>query len=175
MSATKRSARFIGALAAPQRPLRLFVVAPTPYASGKGQRKYYREPAYLLTTDLIRPGAVLLQAYFDRWQIEVNHREIKDTLGIGQAQFRHSRSVPRQPAMLVAAYSALLLAGIQVFGDTRPEGVFPALPKWRRNAKRPSCLDLVTLLRQEVSSSAVPLLARLRSIGKSWSWRPQLN
>ena len=64
------------------------------YASGKGQRKYYREPAYLLTTDLLRPAAVLLQAYFDRWQIEVNHREIKDTLGIGQAQLRHSRRVP---------------------------------------------------------------------------------
>jgi hypothetical protein len=135
-----------------KRPLRLLVVAPVPYASGKGQRKYYREPAYLLTTDLLRPAAVLLQAYFDRWQIEVNHREIKDTLGIGQAQLRHSRSVPRQPAMLVAAYSALLLAGIQVFGDTRSQGAFPALPKWRRNAKRPSCLDLVTLLRQEISS-----------------------
>lgn len=138
--------------AAGKRPLRLFVVAPIPYASGKGKRKYYREPAYLLTTDLLHPAAVVLQAYFDRWQIEVNHREMKDTLGIGQAQLRHARSVSRQPAMLVAAYSALLLAGIQVFGDTRPQGVFPALPKWRRNAKRPSCLDLVTLLRLEVAS-----------------------
>ena len=128
------------------------VVAPIPYASGKGERKYYRDPAYLLTTDLLRPVTVVLQAYFDRWQIEVNHREIKDTLGIGQAQLRHSRSVPRQPAMLVAAYSALLLAGIQVFGDTRRPEAFPALPKWRRHAKRPSCLDLVTLLRQEVAS-----------------------
>lgn len=135
-----------------KRPLRLFVVAPVPYASGKGQRKYYREPAYLLTTDLLLPPAVVLQAYFDRWQIEVNHREIKDTLGIGQAQLHNSRSVPRQPAMLVAAYSALLLAGIQAFGDSRLEGIFPALPKWRRNAKRPSCLDLLTRLRQEVSS-----------------------
>jgi hypothetical protein len=142
--------------AAGRRPLRLFVVAPIPYASGKGQRKYYREPAYLLTTDLILPAAVGLQAYFDRWQIEVNHREIKDTLGIGQAQLRNSRAVPRQPAMLVAAYSALLLAGIQAFGDTRLEGVFPALPKWRRNAQRPSCLDLVTLLRQEISSLETP-------------------
>ena len=100
----------------------------------------------------------MVQAYFDRWQIEVNHREIKDTLGIGQAQLRSTRSVPRQPAMLVAAYSALLLAGIQVFGDTRPDA-FPALPKWRRNARRPSCLDLLTLLRQQVvstGSSALP-------------------
>lgn len=135
-----------------KRPLRLIVVAPIPYESGKGQRKYYREPAFLLTTDLHRPATVLLQAYFDRWQIEVNHREIKDTLGIGQAQLRHSNSVPRQPAMLVAAYSALLLAGIQVFGDIRGQA-FPALPKWRHKARRPSCLDLLTVLRQEVASA----------------------
>ena len=64
---------------------------------------------------------------------------------------RHLNSVPRQPAMAVAAYSALLLAGIMVFGDTRGEA-FPVLPKWRRNARRPSCLDLVTVLRKEVAS-----------------------
>ncbi len=137
---------------AAKRPLRLLVVAPVPYDSGKSQRKYYRDAAFLLTTDLCRPADSLLQAYFDRWQIEVNHREIKDTLGIGQAQLRHFHSVPRQPAMLVAAYSALLLAGIQVFGDTR-SAAFPALPKWRRNARRPSCLDLITQLRQEVASA----------------------
>jgi hypothetical protein len=135
-----------------KRPLRLLVVAPVPYNSGKGKRKYYGEPAFLLTTDLHHSAEILLQAYFDRWQIEVNHREIKDTLGIGQAQLRNPRSVPRQPAMLVAAYSALLLAGIQVFGDTRSEA-FPALPKWRRHVRRPSCLDLVTLLRQQVASA----------------------
>jgi hypothetical protein len=135
-----------------KRPLRLLVVAPVPYSSGKGKRKYYHEPAFVLTTDLHRAAAILLQAYFDRWQIEVNHREIKDTLGIGQAQLRSTRSVPRQPAMLVAAYSALLLAGIQVCGDMRLD-VFPALPKWRRHARRPSCLDLVTLLRQQVASA----------------------
>lgn len=133
--------------------MRLLVVAPVPYDSGKGKRKYYRDPAFLLTTDLHRPAPVLLQAYFDRWQIEVNHREIKTTLGIGQAQLHNPRSVSRQPAMLVAAYSALLLAGIQVFGDQR-SGAFPSLPKWRRNARRPSCLDLVTLLRQEVASAS---------------------
>lgn len=138
--------------AAGKRPLRLLVVAPVPYDSGKSNRKYYRDPAFLLTTDLHHSALVLLQAYFDRWQIEVNHREIKDTLGVGQAQLRHPRSVPRQPAMLVAAYSALLLAGIQVFGDTRAQ-TFPALPKWRRNARRPSCLDLITVLRQQVAST----------------------
>ncbi|HYA96309.1 MAG TPA: transposase [Terriglobales bacterium] len=145
-----------------RRSLRLLVVAPIPYSAGKARRKYYGQPAFLLTTDSLLPAATVLQAYFDRWQIEVNHREIKDTLGIGQAQLRNPRAVPRQPAMLVAAYSALLLAAIQVFGEARA-AAFPSLPKWRRNARRPSCLDLVTVLRQEVTSAhasgaAVPLI-----------------
>lgn len=93
-----------------QRPLRLLVVRPTRYQKAQSSRYYYRQPAYLLTTvrnDTVRQ---LLQIYFDRWQIEVNHREEKDTLGVGQAQLRNVTSVPKQPAMAVAAYSALLLA-----------------------------------------------------------------
>jgi hypothetical protein len=48
-----------------QRPLRLFVVAPIPYQSPGRQRKYYRDPAFLLTTDLTGTPRELLQAYFD--------------------------------------------------------------------------------------------------------------
>ena len=146
-----------------QRAVRLLVVAPIPYDSGKGKRKYYRDPAYLLTTDLQAGVQALLQAYFDRWQIEVNHRELKDTLGVGQAQLRSPRSVPRQPAMAVAAYSALLLAGIQVFGSQRGSH-FPALPKWRPNAHRPSCLDLITVLRQEITTQTTPVSPLFTSI-----------
>jgi hypothetical protein len=91
-----------------------------------------------------------LQIYFDRWQIEVNHREEKDTLGVGQAQRWNPISVPKQPAFAVAAYSALLLASLQAFGTERKEAFAP-LPKWRRKAKRPSCLDLITLLRQQMA------------------------
>ncbi len=132
-----------------KRPLRLLVLAPVPYSSGKGLRKYYRDPAFLLTTEVKGDAVALLQAYFDRWQIEVNHREEKDTLGVGQAQLRNPRSVPKQPALVVAAYSALLLAGLQVY-DAQRTNDFPALPKWRRAASRPSCLDLVTVLRREL-------------------------
>jgi hypothetical protein len=132
------------------RPLRLFVVAPTPYRKRKSSRLYYRQPAYLLSTGLSSSARQLLQIYFDRWQIEVNHREEKDTLGIGQAQLWNPISVPKQPVLAVAAYSALLLAALQVFGAERGQA-YAALPKWRRNAKRPSCLDLVTLLRKEAA------------------------
>lgn len=134
-----------------QRLLRLFVIAPTPYYLPSRKRNHYREPAFLLTTDLTGGVAALLQPYFDRWQIEVNHREEKDTLGVGQAQLRARQSVPRQPAFAVAAYSALMLAGLLAFGPERGDGYQP-LPKWRRHARRPSCLDLVTLLRKEMAS-----------------------
>jgi hypothetical protein len=142
-----------------QRPLRLFVVAPIPYLAPGRKRKYYRDPVYLLTTDLTGAPAELLQACFDRWQIEVNHREEKDTLGIGQAQVRSKLSVPRQPAFAVAAYSALHLAALLTFGPGR-DTHYQTLPRWRRNAARPSCLDLLTLLRKEMAENPA-LLATL--------------
>jgi hypothetical protein len=133
-----------------RRPLRLIVIAPTPYRKNKSKKLYYRDPAYLLTSDLQSSCKQLLQIYFDRWQIEVNHREEKDTLGVGQAQLWNVCSVPKQPVLAVAAYSALLLASLQAFGAERGKA-FAELPKWRRKARRPSCLDLITLLRKEMA------------------------
>jgi len=132
-------------------PLRLLVVAPTPYRKRKSGKLYYRKPAFLLTTDLKDSAKQLLQIYFDRWQIEVNHRDEKDTLGVGQAQLWNVKAVPKQPVLSVAAYSALLLASLIAFGAERG-AAYEALPKWRRNAYRPSCLDLITLLRQEMAA-----------------------
>ena len=138
-----------------QEELRLVVIAPIPYRLTKKGRLYYRDPAYLLCQSTTIGSEVLIQKYFDRWQIEVNHREEKDLLGVGQAQVRSKLSVPRQPAFVVAAYSALLLAGIKCFEDQRNESFIP-LPKWRRNAKRPSCLDLMQILRRELEEKELP-------------------
>ena len=136
---------------AKRRPLRLIVVAPTPYKKNQSTRMYYRNPAYLLTTDLKSPANQLLQIYFDRWQIEVNHREEKDTLGVGQAQLWNVTSVPKQPVLAVAAYSALMLASLKAFGKERGTA-YAELPKWRgRQPRRPSCLDMITLLRKEMA------------------------
>ncbi len=67
-----------------------------------------------------------------------------------QAQLRHILSVPKQPAFAVAAYSALLQAALEAFGAERGQA-YAALPKWRRRAARPSALDLITLLRKEIT------------------------
>jgi hypothetical protein len=132
------------------RRLRLFVIAPTAYRKRKAGRRYYRQAAYLFTTDLTSTVRQLIQLYFDRWQIEVNHREEKDTLGVGHAQLWNADAVPKQPPLVVAAYSALHLCALRLFGPTRNEA-YAALPKWRNGSKRPSCQDLVNLLRQEAA------------------------
>lgn len=135
-----------------KKMVRLLVVAPVGYRTSKNGRQYYRQPAYLLTTDLTTPAAVLLQDYFDRWGIEVNHRDEKEILGVGEAQVWNQNSVSKVPALLVAMYSWLLLSGLDAYGPTRTAEYEP-LPKWRRNAKRPSCLDLVTLLRKQLAEN----------------------
>lgn len=133
-----------------RRRLRLFVLAPQPYKISVGSRTYYRQPAYLLCTDLESPAQELIQIYVDRWQIEVNHREQKSLMGVGDAQVRSLLSVPRHPAFAVACYSLLLLAGMREFGPAwRPEH-FP-LPRWRNKVPlRPSALDLLTRLRADL-------------------------
>ena len=139
---------------AKKKVLRLLVVAPVGYRTSQNGRKYYRQPAYLLTTDLTTPALQLLQDYFDRWGIEVNHRDEKDTLGVGQAQVWNKRSVSKVPALVVAMYSWLLLGSLSCYGRQRTSDYEP-LPKWRRGAKRPSCLDILTLVRRQLAEHPV--------------------
>ena len=133
-----------------RRRLRLLVLAPTAYRKTKAGRPYYREKAYLLSDDTQMAVKELLQAYFDRWEIEVNHREEKSILGVGQAQVWTPLSAPRLPALLVAAYSLLLLSALEAYGPQRTSA-YEALPAWRRPARRPSCQDLVNLLRKQLT------------------------
>jgi len=134
---------------AKRRPLRLFVVAPTSYKVRKTGRLRYRDTSFFLTTIVENDAKSLLQLYFDRWQIEVNHRDEKTTLGLGQAQLHNALAVTKQPAFVVAAYSALLLASLLAYGPFRTDAYLP-LPRWRSNAARPSCLDLINLLRKQI-------------------------
>jgi hypothetical protein len=134
-----------------RRLLRLFVLAPTPYRKTKAGRRYYRQKAYLLCDDNDLAAKDLLQAYFDRWQIEINHRDEKTILGVGNAQVWADLSVPRVPALMVATYSLLLLSALETYGFKRTSPYEP-LPKWRRAARRPSCQDLVTLLRKQIEA-----------------------
>ena len=134
-----------------RRKLRLIILAPTPYRNSPHGRTNYRQPAYILTTDFKRPAIEIIQCYLDRWQIEVNHREEKSQFGVGDAQVRNVKSVPRQPSFVVAVYAMMLMAAQKAYGSERGK-VYVPLPKWRKGARRPSCLDIISQLRREMES-----------------------
>ena len=136
----------------PQR-CRLLIIAPLRYRKSKKSRLLYRDPAYLLVLDEQLPEQLMLQCYLLRWDIEVNHRDEKSLMGLGDAQVRSPQSVDRNPQFTVAVYSALLLASINAYGPFRTADYLPA-PKWNlrkeKNDKRPSTLDIMAQFRREI-------------------------
>jgi len=133
------------------RPLRQILIKAPGYRLRQGGKLLYREPAFLITTDLTTPAAELIAAYLARWEVEVNFRDEKTLLGVGQAQVRNARAVARAPAFLVACYSMLLWSSLCVFGDRRTEA-FDPLPAWRRTPPaRPSTRDLIRLLQRQAA------------------------
>ena len=134
-----------------KKPLRLIVLASTGYRKASIAKGNTTNRPYLLTTDLHTPAAILIQDYFDRWAIEVNHRDEKESSG-GRGPSLERKIGPQGAAMLVAMYSWLILASLECYGPGRTKDYLP-LPKWRKGAKRASCLDMVTLLRQQLAQS----------------------
>ncbi len=141
-----------------KKPLRLIVVFPTPYRRTMQSRMSYRDPAYLLTTNFDLPAQTLIQKYMDRWQIEVNFKEEKSYMTLGKQQAWSEKAIPKTPAFVAACYAALMLASVLHFSDSRSHESFDLLPKWRKKEdRRPSFLDLVSVLRKEVADKPIEL------------------
>ena len=142
-------------------PLRLVVIAPLSYRLRKGSALLYRRPAYLICTDPNLPLADVVQDYLWRWGIEVDHRDEKQLIGVGQAQVRAPDSARREPIFAVACYAKLLLAAAQLYGPSATQANLP-LPKWRRN--RPDCRvttgDLIRQIRQDLWGDALRHIER---------------
>lgn len=119
--------------AGPFQRLRLIVIRPLSYRLTPQSRLLYRQPAYLICTDPDLPLQAVIQDYFWRWDIEVNHRDEKQLIGVGQAQVRSKLSVELVPAFAVASYSMLLLASALTHGFAVTQPAF-AVPKWRRKS-----------------------------------------
>jgi len=132
------------------KPCRLIIIAPLRYRISSNSKLLYKKPAYILVNDITTPVEQILQFYFLRWDIEVNHRDEKSLLGVGDAQMRAPKSVERNPQFAVAIYSLLVLSSITAYGHERTEDYLP-LPKWRKPTKRrPSTLDILSQFRREV-------------------------
>jgi len=140
-------------------PVQIVVIKPLAYRLRNGSKLLYRNPAFLVCTDAELDLPTLVQAYINRWEIECNHRDEKSLLGVAQGQVWNPNSVRRLPQLQVAGYSLLLLASILSSGFQRTNEYLP-LPKWRRKSIRPSLLDLLALVRDQIFATATdaPLL-----------------
>ena len=135
--------------------VRILVIAPLGYRLRQGGKLLYRQPAHLLCTDPGLPVEKLLQYYLWRWGIEVNFRDEKTLIGVGQAQVRSAASNQHQPAVCVAAYSLLWVAALSARrAGQQLESL--RVPRWRRRSRTiddeqpiPSTGELLRLLRYE--------------------------
>jgi hypothetical protein len=144
--------------------VRLLVVRPLAYRPRNGSRLLYRNPVYLLCTDPELPLDRLLQSYLWRWEVELNFRDEKTVLGVGEAQVRTPTAVEAVPALIVAAYAFLLLAGTE---DNDGTLALPS-PKWR-NADPPvrdSTPRLIGMFRTQLWGKAMGVILK-HFVGKS--------
>jgi hypothetical protein len=135
-------------------PIQVIVIKPLAYRLRKGSKLLYRKPAFLICTDSNMDLQALVQDYVYRWEIECNHRDEKSLLGVAQGQVWNRHAVQRLPQLQVASYSLLLLASLLSSGFQRTADYLP-LPKWRRQSARPSLLDLLNLLRNQIFARGV--------------------
>lgn len=140
------------------RPLRIVVVAPVGYRLRKGGGLNHRDPAYILCSDPDIPVERILQDYLRRWGIEVNFRDEKTLVGVGDAQVRTRESNRRLPALLVGAYGLLRLAALRAM-ESGGRLDHLATPAWRNPPASPPGLpaagELLRILRHEVLGQGI--------------------
>jgi len=130
--------------------LQMVVIAPTPYKNTTGGATCYRNPAYLICTDPQAELKDIVQHYLWRWDIEVNFRDEKTILGVGQAKVRTKKATQNATALPVAAYALLLVAHDSCLKKDQNIHHLPP-PKWHaKKPKRATTMNLIKNLRHEL-------------------------
>lgn len=125
---------------APHCPLMLLIIGGETYQ--KHGRRYHREPVSYLVNALQNengewrlpfPVETLLFWAWQRWELEVCHRELKSNFGLGQKQAWHPQAALSSVQFSAWAYSLCLLAGYRTWGLCHA----PASPSpWWRGSGR---------------------------------------
>lgn len=137
-------------------PVQVMVIKPLGYRLTTAGTLLYRQPAFLVCTDPKLSVEEFLQDFLWRWDIEVNFRDEKTILKVGQGQVRNHNSTQSAPALGVAAYSLLLLAATETFGKNGVPDRHHQ-PKWYRRPKgqRATTNELINQLRIELWASSL--------------------
>jgi hypothetical protein len=105
------------------------------------QRKVTRKPAFYLVSAVAQgsqwvlpfTAEFLLTWAWQRWELEVQHRELKSGFGLGQKQCWNSRSAVVSVQWSAWVYALLLLAGYRTWGLLNGP---PCPGRWWRGARR---------------------------------------
>lgn len=156
---------------APERVLYLLVVCGASWR--RGTTTHRRQPAYYLVSarqaqaggwGLPYPLVRLLEWLWQRWELEVAHREMKTGLGLGDKQCWHPRSAVYSVRFSAWVYGLAVLAGYRawgLFGGPKCPG------RWWRGARRWSLTTLLRELRAKLwgGSDFTPLWP---GMGSNW-------
>lgn len=121
-------------------PLFLIVVRGEHYY--KGDKRRYRKPAYYLVNAQQHPDGTwelpvsiedLLFWAWQRWELEVTHREMKTDFGVGDKQCWNDLSAVRSVQWGAWVYAVLVLAGYRTWGLS---GSPPLTTAWWSGARR---------------------------------------
>ncbi len=114
---------------APSHPVFLLVVKGIDQGTGTSHRQ--RDPQYFLVTaqrhadgtwQLPLPVETLLGWAWQRWEVEVMHRELKSGFGLGQGQAWTSSGVQQTTRWVLWSYALVVLTAYQVWGHPSPDG-----------------------------------------------------
>ena len=141
----------------PEKPMFLLVVKGLHRLVGKKKPHYqHRPPSFYLVSaaptaqggwQLPLPLAMLLAWLWQRWEIEVAHREMKTGFGLGEKQCWNKRSAILSVQWSVWVYAILLLAGYRTWGLCSGP---PTPARWWPGAKRWSFTTLWRSYRSEL-------------------------
>ena len=110
---------------APNSPLFLLIVGGAEWRAGKrDKRRARRLPAYFLISAVERHGIWelpfaaerILAWVWQRWELEITHRELKSGFGVGQMQCWNPVSAVLSVQWMVWLYAVMLLAGYRTWG-----------------------------------------------------------
>lgn len=127
----------------------------------RAKRKRQRDPSFWLVSAVATedggwrlpwPAPDLLAWAWQRWEIEVAHRELKATFGLGEPQCWNARSAVFSVQWTVWAYAVVVLAGIRTWGLGR--GPIAAPGRWWGGSGRWSLARLWQGYRQELWGAA---------------------
>lgn len=149
----------------PNIPLFLIVIGGGKRPRGSRRKRY--QPCFFLVSALCVDGqwelpfpiTTILTWLWQRWELEIAHRQLKTGLGLGEKQCWNDCATVASVQWTVWIYSLMLLAGIRAWGD-RPLEKPPG--QWRTMPNRWSFNTLCRAFRAEMWAAA--------DFRTTWTW-----